>query len=85
MSARWSRWFVAGAVAAPLLGFAVPAEAEWGMCAQMQADFIALDRAASAADASGGNVGRLAQQLDSARSAAIKLGRRKGRSVCVTF
>ena len=49
-------------------------QAEWGLCAQLQADFIALDRAASAADSSGGNANRLAQQLDSARSAARRAG-----------
>jgi hypothetical protein len=74
MTARWSRRFGAGAVAALVIGFAVPAEAEWGMCAQMQADFLALDRAASSVDSSGGNVGQLAQQLDSARSAARRAG-----------
>src|SRR5262245_56697717 len=74
MSARWSRRFLSGAAAVVLLGLTVPAEAEWGWCAQMQADFIALDRAASAADSSGGNLGQLRQQLDSARSAARRAG-----------
>lgn len=72
MTARWSRWIVGGAVVALLVGYTVPAEAEWGFCAQMQADFIAVDRAA--ASAGSGNVDRLAQQLDSARSAARRAG-----------
>jgi len=75
MTARWSRWVVAGGGAVLLAACAVPAQAEWGFCAQMQADFIALDRAAAAADsAGGGDTGRLAQQLDSARSAARRAG-----------
>src|ERR1700680_3648642 len=41
MTVRLSRW-MAGAVAALLTGYAVPAEAEWGFCAQMQGDFIAV-------------------------------------------
>jgi hypothetical protein len=40
----------------------------------MQADFIALDRAAGASDGNGSDTGRLAQQLDSARSAARRAG-----------
>ena len=76
MTARWSRWIVASASVALLTAYAFPAQAEWGFCAQMQADFIALDRAAAAAaDSAGGNsLGRLAQQLDSARSAARRAG-----------
>jgi hypothetical protein len=72
MTGYWSRWTVAGAAVAVAAIYAVPAEAEWGLCAQMQADFIAVDRAAG--NAATGNPDRLAQQVDSARSAARRAG-----------
>jgi hypothetical protein len=76
MTVRWSRWIVAGGIVTLLTGYTVPAAAEWGLCAQMQADFIALDRAAGSAGS--GGVDGLAQQVDSARSAARRAG-------CQTF
>src|SRR5437899_1486911 len=71
MTARVSRRLLTGGVAALLLGYAAPAAADWGLCSQLQADFMAVDRQASSDP---GNADHLGQQLDSARSAARRAG-----------
>jgi hypothetical protein len=62
-----------GVVAAlPLALAAVPAEAQWAFCASLQADYVAADKAASGAGLD--DPGKISQQLNAARSAALRAG-----------